>query len=47
VDNQTRTTAPAPSGPPVWRTAHCNDCGWEIEINQYGDRTLCACSVAF
>ncbi|GGQ49799.1 hypothetical protein GCM10010250_21710 [Streptomyces althioticus] len=40
------TPTAAPSGPSVWRTTHCGQCGWEIEVNQYGDCTLCACSVA-
>ncbi|WTW95433.1 hypothetical protein OG216_19520 [Streptomycetaceae bacterium NBC_01309] len=31
---------------PEWRDALCDECGWEIEINRWGDRTVCACNVA-
>jgi len=46
VESETETKTPAPSGLSVWRTACCDDCGWEIEVSPYGDRTLCACDVA-
>ncbi|MGR7000716.1 hypothetical protein ACU686_26130 [Yinghuangia aomiensis] len=40
--------APERTAPPrdtEWREARCPDCGWEIEINRWGDRTVCACAV--
>ncbi|MET8609761.1 hypothetical protein [Streptomyces misionensis] len=45
-ENARKTKSLAPSGPSVWRTTRCDDCGDEIEVNQYGDRTLCTCSVS-